>query len=254
MKKILSLIILCCFIVTGCQKGKESGSFDKYMKEGKEAVASEEYKQAMKFFQLAKEEKKDDAEANALYNQSNNLVEAIKCKKDKNYDFAIQLCNVVEKTNSESNAVKEAAKSLKDECDTLIKKEAQKAEKEEVDIGKKQTKSNNEKSNSDMHDSTPKYYYLDELKDIETKYDNVGYDLSIDEQAYSDWDNALNQIWATLKNQLPVGVMHNLTVEQKFWIKQKEAKANALSIDERINYLVEATKERCYYLVNNYVE
>ena len=71
MKKLLSLLVVCCILITGCQKSEESSSFDKYMEEGKTAVASEQYEKALKFFSLAKEEKADDIEANALYNQSN---------------------------------------------------------------------------------------------------------------------------------------------------------------------------------------
>ena len=73
MKKLLSLLVVCCILITGCQKSEESSSFDKYMEEGKTAVASEQYEKALKFFSLAKEEKSDDIEANALYNQSKVL-------------------------------------------------------------------------------------------------------------------------------------------------------------------------------------
>ena len=55
--------------------------------------------------------------------------------------------------------------------------------------------------------------------------------------------------------------MRNLTTEQKSWIKEKEARAKELSsqpgtmsLIESTSYLSETTKERCYYLVNNYME
>lgn len=262
MKKLLSLLVVCCILITGCQKSEESSSFDKYMEEGKTAVASEQYEKALKFFSLAKEEKADDIEANALYNQSNNLVEAIKSKNDQKYDVAIQLCDVIEKMSSESSVIKEAAKSLKDECDTLYKKET----------ASEQTNNNVSNNSANNHtstdNSTPKYYYLNRLNNIKSNYanayDNLVSTSEIREMAsreYSDWDNLLNQIWGTLKEQLPSSVMRNLTTEQKSWIKQKEARAKELSsqpgtmsLIESTSYLSETTKERCYYLVNNYME
>lgn len=266
MKKLLSLLVVCCILITGCQKSEESSSFDKYMEEGKTAVASEQYEKALKFFSLAKEEKADDIEANALYNQSNNLVEVIKSKNDQKYDVAIQLCDVIEKMSSESSVIKEAAKSLKDECDTLSKKEDEKETASEQTNNNVSNNSINNHTNTD--NSTPKYYYLNRLNNIRANYanayDNLVSTSEIREMAsreYSDWDNLLNQIWGTLKEQLPTSVMRNLTTEQKSWIKQKEARAKELSsqpgtisLIESASYLAETTKERCYYLVNNYME
>ena len=151
MKKVLGLLVVCCILITGCQKSEESTSFDKYMEEGKTAVASEQYEKALKFFSLAKEEKADDTEANSLYNQSNNLVEAIKSKNDKKYDVAIQLCNLIEKMSSKSSIIKEAAKSLKNECDTLSKKED---EKETVS---EQTNTNVSNNSVNNHTNTDNY-------------------------------------------------------------------------------------------------
>ena len=111
-EKIIKLISGMLYFNYGVSKSEKSSSFDKYMEEGKTAVASEQYEKALKFFSLAKEEKADDIEANALYNQSNNLVEAIKLKIDKKYDVAIQLCDVIEKMSSESSVIKEAAEKF----------------------------------------------------------------------------------------------------------------------------------------------
>lgn len=253
MKKIAVLLILLCTLITGCSKGEESNSFEKYMEEGKRAIASDEYEVASKFFSLAIEENNEDTEAKALYNQSNNLVEALQSIEDEKYDEAIQLCDAVEKISSKSNMIKDVAKSLKEECNTLLKKS-----KEEYD--------------EEISTNTTAYkksYYLDCLNTIEENYkyayDDLISGVEIREmlgQEYSQWDKTLNEIWYVLKEQLPTDEIKSLTSNQKSWIKTKEADADfaqeeggtgSLGLEMRADSLLESTKERCYYLVYNYM-
>ena len=75
--------------ITGCSKN-DNQSFEKYMEEGKIAIANQEYDKALNFFTLALEENKDDTDVKSLYNQTKNLVEAIDSKEKKNY--TIEFC------------------------------------------------------------------------------------------------------------------------------------------------------------------
>lgn len=253
MKKVTVLLILLSTFITGCSKNKESNSFGRYMEEGKRAIASDEYEVANKFFSLAIEEDNKDIEAKALYNQSNNLVEALQSIEDEKYDVAIQLCDAVEKTSSKSNLIKDVAKSLKEECKTLLKKSKDDSE-EEISIGSTISK---------------KSYYLDSLNAIEESYKYAYDDLisgvelrEILGKEYSQWNKALNEIWSILEEQLPNEEIKGLARNQKKWLKTKEADADfaqeeggtgTVGLEMRADSLLESTKERCYYLVYNYM-
>lgn len=81
-------------------------------------------------------------------------------------------------------------------------------------------------------------------------------------EAYEKYDEALNEIYNLLKEQLPQNTMKNLQEEETKWINQKEASANKSASDykggtfELVAYnssLYQSTKDRCYELVNNYM-
>ena len=46
-------------------------------------------------------------------------------------------------------------------------------------------------------------------------------------EIYTVWDDALNAIWKILKENLDAASMEQLTVEERQWIKDKEAAAEA---------------------------
>ena len=80
--------------------------------------------------------------------------------------------------------------------------------------------------------------------------------------SYDMYDEALNEIYSLLKNQLSEETMEHLQREQMKWIEEKEA----LAYNEAAQYkggtfefvaynisLYESTKARCYELVNEYM-
>ena len=152
MKKILVILTICILSITGCSKG-DNQSFEKYMEEGRIAVANQEYDKALNFFTLALEENKDDTDAKSLYNQTKNLVEAIDSKDKKNYTVAIQLCDVISNMESNTNIIKDAAENVKKESNELMEK-AQRQDKE-----KTQAKEENIKENisNDTNSGLPAY-------------------------------------------------------------------------------------------------
>lgn len=82
-------------------------------------------------------------------------------------------------------------------------------------------------------------------------------------KSYEEYDKALNEIYNLLKENLSEDVMEDLETKQIEWINQKESAAR----EEESKYkggtfefvagyisLYESTKEKCYELVNEYME
>lgn len=80
---------------------------------------------------------------------------------------------------------------------------------------------------------------------------------------YDMWDKVLNDIYGELKNQLSASEMNELKTKQRQWIKDrdaasqkdlKEAGGGTWAYAEEARILHEMTRERCYFLVNNYMK
>ena len=80
--------------------------------------------------------------------------------------------------------------------------------------------------------------------------------------SYEAYDEKLNEIYQLLKNELSKDTMEDLKAKQIEWIKEKEKKADVAkdefkggTFETVAMYisLYESTKERCYFLVNNYI-
>ncbi|MED4287435.1 DUF1311 domain-containing protein [Priestia megaterium] len=82
-------------------------------------------------------------------------------------------------------------------------------------------------------------------------------------QNYKAWDDLLNEIYGVLKTQLSSSEMSKLQADQRQWIKSRDAAAQktfdeegggTLSQAEQVRTLWEVTKDRCYFLINNYMK
>lgn len=134
---------------------------------------------------------------------------------------------------------------------------------------------NKETYNIDIKDKqviSQKHYYLSKLNELEIKEynyminENPQTTLEIMEctnNMYNMWDDLLNDIWGVLKEQLSSNEMKELTFLEKQWIKDKESDAEEAmnqyegGTEGQIEYyssLLNSTKERCYYLVENYMK
>ncbi|MDM8148512.1 lysozyme inhibitor LprI family protein [Priestia megaterium] len=80
---------------------------------------------------------------------------------------------------------------------------------------------------------------------------------------YYMWDKVLNDIYGELKNQLSTSEMNDLKIKQRQWIKDRDAAAEkdlieagggTLAYAEKARILHEMTRERCYFLFNNYMK
>lgn len=108
---------------------------------------------------------------------------------------------------------------------------------------------------------------LNELAALEKQetHGNVASDNDILNQIdgnYQLWDDKLNEIYNTLKNNMSADAFHSLKTEQIAWIKDKESQVKMIGTDpfnesmrriEAFEAGYNMTKERCYELVNRYM-
>lgn len=273
MKKIIILLVTLSIFLVGGSKKHDISSYEKYLKEGKKAVANEEYDNARNLFSLAKEENRNKEEADALYKQTNNLVEAIDSKEKKHYDVAIQLCISIERIKSESDIIKSVAKDLKKECEDLKnnptkeedKEKEDKKDKEEENKEKEVTKEKKEtvkssaaatKIRNDYNKKAKEaenlatkengiYRYQAELINILRSYDMN--DLESAKSVYELSDEMLNNLYKSLKTDLDKNSFNKLKKEQIQWLDEKMAKEKGLSKDKLFMYqsLALVTINRC---------
>lgn len=96
--------------------------------------------------------------------------------------------------------------------------------------------------------------YLNELASVSKDEEQIYYDLKHPKEGepltegnvYSLWDNELNKIYGIVKKNISKKEFAQLEKSEMSWIKEKD------KIND-INGLAKATKERCYYIVNNYM-
>lgn len=83
------------------------------------------------------------------------------------------------------------------------------------------------------------------------------------DEEYKRWDEALNQIYGELKEQLSESDMAKLKQEQLEWISTRDETAKEASLKfeggtmqplEYSSVLASVTKDRCYELVNSYMK
>lgn len=269
MRKIIALLIISTLLTTACSKSDNTSSVEKYLEQGKIALANEEYDKALKFFDLAKEEKSNNEEVNFLWTQTNNLIEAFESKESKHYSVAIQLCETIESIDSETNIVKDSAKKLKEECIKLMNEDE--TPDDNTSIEDDELKQDN--TNNKAEQISTKKSYLDllssiqsEVTELEKNDDYTGTTagmVSLGSISYEKWDDALNKIYGELKNQLSQNDMETLKVAQRSWVKYRdeqaqmsadEYKGGSLSSVEYAFTLANLTKERCYELINKYMK
>ncbi|WP_455543970.1 hypothetical protein [Intestinibacter sp.] len=130
LRKLLALIMVCMLALTGCNNSKK---YDEYMQNGEKAVKQERYEDALEYFDQALVEKEDDKEASSLYKQVEQLLQVKAKMKHKLYDEAIDLCEEIMDSDSQSSVCRDAAKSLKAECEKLNKQQENLSFKEQIE-------------------------------------------------------------------------------------------------------------------------
>jgi uncharacterized protein YecT (DUF1311 family) len=114
--------------------------------------------------------------------------------------------------------------------------------------------------------------YLQKLKNIENWLVDLEYlykngitseMTEAESETYKRWDDALNEIYGALKDQLSRDEMNKLREEQRQWIANRDNTAEAESLEfkggtmESLQYIstqARLTKERCFKLVQDYMQ
>ncbi|MEC5423323.1 lysozyme inhibitor LprI family protein [Virgibacillus sp. C22-A2] len=79
-------------------------------------------------------------------------------------------------------------------------------------------------------------------------------------QYYGEWDDLLQNVWDELEDTIPKKAFEKLKTEQIKWIEMKELAFGEMSDEtasaraEGMDYLAFETKDRIYYLVENYLD
>ncbi|MDK0709657.1 DUF1311 domain-containing protein [Clostridium perfringens] len=175
--------------------------------------------------------------------------------KDNNLKEAKNLVDNLENENLNENQEKE----LGDLKSVLEAKEEK----------NKETSSNEVKNKKNSSNNATKEIYLKKLNEVEVASEAEGRladsgvtadMVTATGNQYKLWDEALNDIYGQLKTQLSETQMKELQRKQIEWIKYKENNAKEKAADHGSmssviynSVLTDLTKERCYYLVNNYM-
>lgn len=167
-----------------------------------------------------------------------------------------------DKALDEKNSIIVSDNSNKNETSTPEKEEEVNVNPQETDTSNSVSKIKGRKEFLDKLDKIQKE--LDEMP--EKKDSDAGITNAMKNyygKSYEEYDKALNEIYTLLKENLSEDVMEDLESKQIEWINQKETAAR----EEEAKYkggtfefvagyisLYESTKEKCYELVNEYME
>lgn len=111
-----------------------------------------------------------------------------------------------------------------------------------------------------------KEQYKIKLQNLETEINNFDYSTDNSKiESYTNgiakWDKMLNEIYSVLKNKLSKSEMDTLRINQRQWIKDRDAQAVAdtYGLDgdayaiEKNKSLMNTTKARCYEFIDSYM-
>ncbi|MGL4847441.1 MAG: lysozyme inhibitor LprI family protein [Clostridium sp.] len=155
----------------------------------------------------------------------------------------------------EKEKAEEAAAKKKEEAKEKAAKEASEKAKENASSNAQTTQTDRNQMNS-LNDT--KAQFLNEMSTLKPTNPFPGGHLgqaTQQELLYHTWDGELNKIWGVLQNMLPKSEMASLTADEKAWIQTKAQYQEGYNNGDAqaTRALAQMTKERCYYLVNNYM-
>ncbi|MBJ8006997.1 lysozyme inhibitor LprI family protein [Bacillus cereus] len=256
MKKLILTIGITLLVVAGCSN---NDAFDKAKKQGDLVLENKEYDRAVASFELALKEKKDDREIRLKMNQTNKMIEAL---QESNIDRAISLLREIENDSASSVILAKQAKEKREVLANQKDEEENKnEEKPKVEEPKKEGAITGQKA-----EYITKLNSIEEsLKKLDYLYEN-GITTEMKEgevRRYDAWDQALNEIYGVLKNQLSTSEMNTVREKQREWITYRDRKAEeawnesgqgTLSGVATISSNANSTRERCYQLVEQYMK
>src|SRR5699024_2362501 len=179
--------------------------------------------------------------------QQNNVDDAHSKIDLLDEDFAS--AKVKEAWETMDDALQDAEKrvSEKEELELAAAEEA--AKKEEI-LKQKEAEAEKRQKTAASQSQYSKYIQKADNLEDETSYGNGG-------AYYTQWDNLLNEVWGSLRNTMNSSSFESLKKQQNEWIKEKDGRYNdAKNIGNESkgkDRLTFDTKERTYYLIENYM-
>lgn len=177
-----------------------------------------------------------------------------------NYDDAQASINELKK-NQELSQFSDEVSSIEESINERLQQQKAAEALEE----KERARAEAEAAASKKDKYLQKLYNIDgSLADLTYMYEN-GTTAEMQEAQgaiYKKWDDALNEIYGVLKNQLSSSEMKSLRDKQRQWIKYRDRTANAEAAAYEggsfasVQYVItqaRLTRERCYELVNIYM-
>jgi len=181
--------------------------------------------------------------------QQNNVDDAYSKIDLLDEDFAS--AKVTEAWESMDDALQDAEKrvSEKEELELAAAEEAAKKE-EEIKRKEEEAAKRREAEVAASQSQYSKYIQKADNLDAETSYGNGG-------AYYTQWDNLLNEVWGSLRNTMDSSSFESLKKEQNEWIREKDGRyndskdiGNESKGKDRLTF---DTRERTYYIINNYM-
>ncbi|KJJ40318.1 hypothetical protein UM89_20530 [Bacillus subtilis] len=204
-------------------------------------------------------------EAKTILSRNGETAEFVKSYESKAAGGTAYLFNV-----KNSNGERQAAISSKDT--SLVsddENETEAAEQETAQTTAETASSDTaDTESSEQTTGSTKADYVAKLSATEKKEKHNDYQSDyqmIEDYGYNYqmWDGLLNEIYGALQKQLSASDMAALKIEQRQWIKDRDAAAQkrydeegggSLSRVVQTEELAKQTKERCYELVNTYMK
>ncbi|RYM04642.1 hypothetical protein EWH99_09535 [Sporolactobacillus sp. THM7-7] len=151
MKKLVTAIMLIALILSGC--GNRESEYDQAMKQGRDAIASENLDQAADSFHKALKIKKEDEKALELLSHTQAVQTARRLMDQKAYDEAVKAADVVINQSNVSDKLRENARTIKKEAAAKQKQQASEQTKVPA-LASEGTSKSGESASSDASDAS----------------------------------------------------------------------------------------------------
>ena len=270
-KHIIITLIVIIIIIAACGIGfyvYRNSAINKQLEKADLLVNESEYDKALAQYELILDNDSDNKKAKEAKEMLKDNIEGLReeinegLKTNKDIDSSISKArDLIE------NKKYEEAKKVLDKINSSDLKENQKQTITDLK-GRVDSEIKNKEESKKKSLATERLRYLNKLNDIQKSINDMPPgDTTAEMNEFADreyklWDNALNEIYGYLKNNLPQDKFKALEQDEVRWIKEKEVKAKDAADKFKggtaapsvyLGTLADETKDRCYKLVNDYM-
>lgn len=241
----------------------EQGHWDDAVQKGDDLLKEQKLevrlqKSLNQLIQMAESAQKNEQAVSAKVETLQKLAD------EKKYEEAEELINSLK----QDNQLEAAYANVSDQIDKIAT-DIQSGRQSEAEAEKAAAVQAAREAAEQADQQTVYYQKLDRIErgnaDLDAVYEN-GTTVEIREaetERYKRWDDALNEIYGVLKNELPAAEMAQLRQEQREWIAFRDEAAEEAASQfeggtwESVQFVssqANLTKERCYQLVDLYMK